>query len=82
MRAGERYAESRMTTQLQFQRPITQDELLSDYVRGWSADQLRRKIRLGEFPPGIRLSPRKRIWDIETIRSWLADRAADGGGHG
>jgi predicted DNA-binding transcriptional regulator AlpA len=39
-----------------------------------------RKIHEGEFPPGIKLGPHRRVWQLRDIENWIASRIAAGSG--
>jgi len=34
-----------------------------------------RLMKTGEFPQGILLSPRRRVWDPAVIKAWVASNA-------
>ena len=45
-------------------------------VVGLERATIYKKIRAGEFPPGIRLGARARGWPESQIRQWLKEREA------
>lgn len=46
-------------------------------VTGLSRSTIWRRIRAGDFPPPIRLSPGTKGWKASDIQQWIAARTAN-----
>ena len=44
-----------------------------------SAPTIWRWVKLGTFPPPIRLGPQTTAWPVEAIEGWLQSRSNGGG---
>lgn len=55
---------------------------LRDIVKETSLSRatLYRMIARGEFPAGLRISPRRVTWPAETIEAWKSEQFAQGSG--
>jgi prophage regulatory protein len=47
-----------------------------------SKSTLYRNIRLGEFPPPVKVSRNRVAWRQDDVESWLASRQMGGAHHG
>lgn len=54
---------------------IRQKRLIPAFVP-FSSATLWRKVKSGEFPKPLRLSPRVTAWRVEDVREWINSRAA------
>jgi predicted DNA-binding transcriptional regulator AlpA len=43
---------------------------------GYSVSHWRQMFRTGQSPPPIRLSERKLVWRLSTLREWVAQKEA------
>ena len=46
-------------------------------MTGWSNSTLHRRIRAGEFPEGIKITERIRVWPQSTIVKWQHQKIAE-----
>tara|TARA_R100001244_G_C5093708_1_gene117035 strand:+ start:208 stop:399 length:192 start_codon:yes stop_codon:yes gene_type:complete len=41
-------------------------------ITGLSSSSIYKQIRLGEFPPGVKITKRAIGWDAEAVHAWIA----------
>lgn len=46
-------------------------------LTGWSLSTLHRKMRAGEFPVGLKISERVRVWPQSSIAEWQHQKIAE-----
>lgn len=54
---------------------IRQKRLIPAFVP-FSSATLWRKVKAGEFPAPVKLSPGVTAWRVEDVRDWISSRAA------
>jgi prophage regulatory protein len=53
------------------ERGYIRQKLLIPHLVPFSVATLWRRVKSGDFPPPVRLSPRITAWRIEDIKAWL-----------